>query len=111
MGPFATRPAAENRIAELRRQGLKELAIADAPKGQFAISFGNFSAEAAAVAYTEELARVGINSRRSSGAASRCRRRWSSCAIRSNRWWLACASSRRGIRGASCGTAACERAT
>jgi sporulation related protein len=61
MGPFASRAAAENRIAELRRQGLKDLAIADAPKSQFAISFGNFSSEAAAVAYTEELARIGIN--------------------------------------------------
>lgn len=61
MGPFATRAAADNRIAELRRQGLKELSIADAPKGQFAISFGNFSSEAAALAYTDELARIGIN--------------------------------------------------
>jgi acyl CoA:acetate/3-ketoacid CoA transferase alpha subunit len=61
MGPFATRPAAENRVAELRRQGLKDVSIADASKGQFAISFGNFSTEAAAVAYTEELARIGIN--------------------------------------------------
>jgi acyl CoA:acetate/3-ketoacid CoA transferase alpha subunit len=61
MGPFATRPSAENRVAELRRQGLKDLSIADASKGQFAISFGNFSSEAAAVAYTEELARIGIN--------------------------------------------------
>jgi len=61
MGPFATRSAAENRMAELRRQGLKDLSIADASKGQFAISFGNFSTETAAVAYTEELARIGIN--------------------------------------------------
>jgi len=61
MGPFATRSAAENRVAELRRQGLKDLSIADASKGQFAISFGNFSTETAAVAYTEELARIGIN--------------------------------------------------
>ena len=61
MGPFATRAAAENRVAELRRQGLKDLSIADATKSQFAISFGNFPSEAAAVAYTEELARIGIN--------------------------------------------------
>src|SRR6185295_1936939 len=38
MGPFATRTAAENRIVELRRQGVKELTVADAGKGQFAIS-------------------------------------------------------------------------
>src|SRR5690349_20124946 len=61
MGPFASRASAENRMAELRRQGLKDLSIADAPKNQFAISFGNFSTETAAVAYTEELARIGIN--------------------------------------------------
>ncbi len=61
MGPFATRAAAETRIGELRKQGLKELAVADAPKGQFAISFGNFYSEAAAIAHTEELARLGIN--------------------------------------------------
>jgi len=61
MGPFATRAAAENRIGELRKQGVKELAVADAPKGQFAVSFGTFYSESAATAYTEELARLGIN--------------------------------------------------
>ncbi len=60
MGPFTTRAAAESRIAELRRQGAKDLAVADAPKGQFAVSFGNFASEAAALAHTEELARIGI---------------------------------------------------
>ncbi|MBK9116587.1 MAG: SPOR domain-containing protein [Betaproteobacteria bacterium] len=60
MGPFATRAAAETRIGELRRQGVKELAVADAAKGQFAISLGVFRAEAAAVAYAEELAQLGI---------------------------------------------------
>jgi hypothetical protein len=61
MGPFATRAAAETKIGDLRRQGVKELAIADAPKGQFAVSFGNFRSETAAVAYTEELAKLGVN--------------------------------------------------
>jgi hypothetical protein len=61
MGPFATRAAAENRIGDLRKQGVKELAVADAPKGQFAVSFGTFYAESAATAYTEQLARLGIN--------------------------------------------------
>ena len=60
MGPFATRQIAENRLADLRRQGIRELAIVDAPKGQFAISFGNFRVESAAVAYTDELARLGV---------------------------------------------------
>jgi hypothetical protein len=61
MGPFATRATAENRIAELRRQGIREMSVADAPRGQFAISFGTFQSEPAAVAYTEELARIGVN--------------------------------------------------
>ena len=60
MGPFATRAAAETRIGELRRQGVKELAVADAAKGQFAISLGVFRGEAAAVAYAEELAQLGV---------------------------------------------------
>ena len=33
MGPFATRATAEARIAELRKQGIRDLAIADASKG------------------------------------------------------------------------------
>ena len=60
MGPFASRAAAETRIGELRRQGVRELAVADAPRGQFVVSFGNFRTEPAAVAYTEELARLGV---------------------------------------------------
>ncbi len=60
MGPFATRAAAEARIADLRKQGARELAVADAGKGQFAVSFGVFRTEVAAVAYAEELAQLGI---------------------------------------------------
>ena len=60
MGPFASRANAENRVAEMRRQGVKEMSIADAPKGQFAVSFGNFFSEAAATAYADQLARLGI---------------------------------------------------
>ena len=60
MGPFASRATAENRVAEMRRQGVKEMSIADAPKGQFAVSFGNFYSEAAATAYAEQLAKLGI---------------------------------------------------
>ncbi len=60
MGPFASRALAETRIAEMRRQGVKEMSVADAPKGQFAVSFGMFYTEAAAAAYTDELAKLGI---------------------------------------------------
>jgi len=60
-GPFPNRGAAETRVAELRRQGARELTIADLGRGQFAISFGNYRNEAAAVARADELARLGIN--------------------------------------------------
>lgn len=60
MSPFATRAAAETRIADLRRQSVKDLAVADAGKNQFAVSFGVFRTEVAAVAYAEELARLGV---------------------------------------------------
>ena len=60
MGPFASRTAADNRIGELRRQGVKDLAIAEAGKGQFAVSFGVFRTEQAAVAHAEDLARLGV---------------------------------------------------
>jgi hypothetical protein len=60
MGPFPTRAAAESRIGDLRGQGVKDLAVADAGKGQFAISFGVFRTEAAAVARAEELAQLGM---------------------------------------------------
>lgn len=60
MGPFATRAAAENRIGDLRRQGVSNLSVADAPKGQYAVSFGNFQSEASASAYAETLAKLGV---------------------------------------------------
>jgi hypothetical protein len=60
MGPFPTRAAAETQIGDLRRQGVKDLAVADAGKGQFAISFGMFRTEPAAVAQAEALARLGV---------------------------------------------------
>lgn len=60
MGPFPSRAAADNRAGELRRQGVRELSIADAGKGQYAVSFGSFRTEQAAVAHAEELARAGV---------------------------------------------------
>lgn len=61
MAPFPNRNAAETRIAELRKQGVKDLSVADAGRGQFAVSFGSFRIEAAAVARAEELAVLGVN--------------------------------------------------
>jgi len=60
-GPFSNRGAAETRVTELRRQGAKDLAVADAGRGQFAVSFGTYRTEAAAVARADELAALGIN--------------------------------------------------
>ena len=59
-GPFTTRAAAETRLGELRRQGVKEITVADAGKGQFAVSFGMFRTEPAALAYVDELAQQGV---------------------------------------------------
>ncbi len=60
MGPFASRAAADTRLGELRRQGVKDVAVADAGRGQFAVSFGVFRTERAAIAHAEELARLGV---------------------------------------------------
>jgi SPOR domain len=60
MSPFATRAAAESRIADLRKLGVKDLAVADAGRGQFAIALGVFRTEVAAIAYAEDLAQLGV---------------------------------------------------
>lgn len=60
MSPFATRAAAETRVADLRKQGVKDVSIADAGRGQFAVSLGYFRTETAAIAYAEDLAQLGI---------------------------------------------------
>ena len=59
-GPFPTRAAADTRIGDLKRQGVKDLSVADAGKGQFAVSLGTFRTESAAVAYVDELAGLGV---------------------------------------------------
>lgn len=60
MSPFASRAAAENRIADLRKLGVRDLAVGDAPRGQFSVALGSFRTEAAAVAYAEQLATLGV---------------------------------------------------
>jgi hypothetical protein len=60
MGPFSTRAAAETRMADMRRQGARDVAVLDNGRGQFAVSFGVFRTEAAAVTHAEELAKLGI---------------------------------------------------
>jgi hypothetical protein len=60
MSPFPTRAAAEARIADLRKAGVQNLSVADAGRGQFAVQLGTFRTEAAAVAYAEQLATLGV---------------------------------------------------
>jgi hypothetical protein len=60
ISPFPTRTAADNRVGELRRQGVKDLSVVDAGRGQFAVSFGAFRTEQSALAYVDELAKQGV---------------------------------------------------
>ena len=52
--------AAEARIAELRKLGVKELGVAEGPRGQYVVALGSFRSETAATAYAEELAQLGV---------------------------------------------------
>jgi len=60
ISPFPSRPAAETRAAELRKQGVKELAVVDVGRGQFAVAFGTFRTEPAAQALAESLGKQGV---------------------------------------------------
>ena len=60
ISPFPNRNSAENRVGELRRQGVKDATVVDAGRGQFAVSFGAFRTEKAALAYADELTRLGV---------------------------------------------------
>ena len=60
ISPFPNRNSAENRVGELRRQGVKDGTVVDAGRGQFAVSFGAFRTEKAALAYVDELTRLGV---------------------------------------------------
>ena len=71
MGPFATRPAAENRVAELRRQGAEgPVDRRRAPRASSRSLRQLLARRPAAVAYAEELARVGDQRSRRSSARS-----------------------------------------
>ncbi len=60
ISPFPSRNAAENRAGELRRQGVKDVTVADAGRGQFSVNFGAFRTEPPALAYADELTKQGI---------------------------------------------------
>ncbi len=60
ISPFPTRNSADTRVGELRRQGVKEPTVVDAGRGQFAVSFGAFRTEKAALTYADELTKLGV---------------------------------------------------
>jgi hypothetical protein len=60
LGPFANRPAAERRVAELRQQGIGDVSVVDAGRGTFAISLGVFRNEQGARTRNDALARQGV---------------------------------------------------
>jgi hypothetical protein len=60
ISPFPSRASAEARVGELRKQGVKDLAVVDAGRGQFAVSFGTFRTEPAALAHADTLTKQGV---------------------------------------------------
>ena len=60
LGPFPNRNAADARVAELKKQNVKDMSVVDAGRGQFAVSFGVYRTEQAAVSRAEELAALGV---------------------------------------------------
>jgi len=60
ISPFPNRNSAENRADELRKQGVKDLTVVDAGRGQFAVSFGAFRTEQAAQAHADALTKLGV---------------------------------------------------
>jgi hypothetical protein len=63
ISPFPTRAAADIRAVELRRQGVKDVTVVDAGRGQFAVSFGAFRSEQAALAYAGRTGEAGHQAR------------------------------------------------
>lgn len=61
LAPFASRAAAERRLAELRGAGLQDVSIVDNGTQRFAISLGVFRSEEGAQARTTDLEKRGIS--------------------------------------------------
>ena len=61
---FASRAAAERRIAELRARNVSDLSVVDLGRGQFAVSLGIFRTEAAANGRADALAQQGVSGAR-----------------------------------------------
>ncbi len=62
LSPVPSRVAADSRVAELRKQGIKDMSVVDIGRGQFAVSFGAFRTEQAATIHADELGKLGVKS-------------------------------------------------
>jgi SPOR domain len=60
IAPFPNRNSADNRAAELRKQGVKDVTVVDIGRGQFSVAFGSFRTEQLALDYADELTKKGI---------------------------------------------------
>jgi hypothetical protein len=58
--PFATKGAADSRVAELRRQGVKDPTVVDLGHGQFAVALGAFRTQQTAQAFADDLEKQGV---------------------------------------------------
>jgi len=56
---YATRAAADRRALELRQQDIREVSVAEAPRGQFAVNVGTFRSEELARPQVDALVRIG----------------------------------------------------
>ncbi len=65
LAPFASRAAAERRVATLRDAGVTDVSVLEAAPDRFAISLGVFRTEDAAAARAADLARRGVANARS----------------------------------------------
>jgi hypothetical protein len=64
LAPFANKAAGDRRAVELRQQGVTDVSVVDAGKGQFAVSLGVFRTEQAARARADALGAQGVRSAR-----------------------------------------------
>ena len=60
LGPFASRPAADRRAAELKQQGVTDVSVVDTGRGTFAVSLGLFRSEQAARGRADALAQQNV---------------------------------------------------
>jgi hypothetical protein len=60
IGPFATRPQAERRLADVRARGIADVSLIENGRGGFALVFGAYRTEALADARGDALAQAGV---------------------------------------------------